>query len=748
MLGGCLPVVGEDGSIPSPPDMESSSWPIETDEDVIKTFEAADSFYSSFHGSRNDDDDDDKKREILKRPTILIHVRKDPNAPAPPPPPSYLENMPDPAQSPSMTMLSFYAFPPEGVDDPEDFAFMLRKVWKPFGALGRVYVAREGINAQMSVPTNVIENFMECCKSIPELGIHMENGINIDPKPLTLEEFETAGAPVNGKPAPPFKNLHVRVRNQVVADGLNRPLDWQKAGYDMPPLEWHEKLKEARAKREQPAGGDGVTAGKKDIPLILDCRNTYETAVGRFEGAEPLNTDSFRDSWDVLKARLADVPKDAPIMTYCTGGIRCVKVGAYLTQEMGFTNVSRLAGGIIAYDRTLAEKAKAEEPMFKGTNYVFDGRVGRQITDDGLAECITCGERTSLITNCKNDNCHIRMVQCEKCRTSFLGTCSDACKQRVLNSMMSPHRGLKIGTSGEKTKDFRTLHDYSAGHSTPPPSLFREIELNTQSHLSTGSHMVSGPTQGRLLTQLASMTRNGRVLELGTFTGYATACFLEGVAEAGEATGYEGTGDRNRGPFVLSFERDPRAFDLATSHLKIMSEYGVGEEGAEEACKLRGANGVVPEITDENVFFTYNGIAGCEIARVTDALAAVEEMAAGRGSIPTAPFDLVFVDADKTRLLDYIEACVSSDRVLKKGGMIVVDNVLWKGLVLEASRGRFSQSNDSSESDMDEAEMKKTRRARKLATIMHNFNSAIVKDKRVEVVVLPMRDGLSIIRKR
>ena len=124
------------------------------------------------------------------------------------------------------------------------------KKWKPFGALGRVYVANEGINAQMSIPTNVLDNFMACCRVVPELGEHMENGINIDPRPLTMEEFQSAGDPVNEKPAPPFRNLHVRVRSQIVSDGLDKSLDWQSAGYDMPPMEWHQKIKEARETKE------------------------------------------------------------------------------------------------------------------------------------------------------------------------------------------------------------------------------------------------------------------------------------------------------------------------------------------------------------------------------------------------------------------------------------------------------------------------------------------------------------------
>ena len=152
---------------------------------------------------------------------------------------------------------------------------------------------------------------------------------------------------------------------------------------------------------------------------------------------------------------------------------------------------------------------------------------------------------------------------------------------------------------------------------------------------------------------------------------------------------------------------------------------------------------VVPSIEDEVISLSYNGVAGCEVVRVTDALATVEEMAQGKGTLKPAPFDLVFVDADKTRLLEYVDACVSSDRVLKKGGLIVVDNVLWKGLVLEASTGDFSSLHADSED-----EERKSRRARKLASKMHLFNKEIVKDERVEVVVLPMRDGLSVIRKR
>jgi predicted sulfurtransferase len=575
------------------------TWSLESDDDVRLAFVRAEEFYREHRSSAT---------TMMKRPTLVLHVTKDPNASPPRSPPSYLRDMPDPLTSGTMTMLSFYSFPPGGIPDPEKCAELLRRRWRPFRALGRVYVATEGVNAQMAVPTNVLSAFLRCC-SIPSpsssddavvdddgdgelsnvLGRHVENGINVDPVPVDSAVFASD---------PPFRNLHVRVRAQIVADGLDAPLNWQGAGYDMPPLEWHRRLKEARDAARNDDDDGGASTPPPPLPIVLDCRNGYETQVGRFELAEPLGTENFRESWDVLRERLRDVPKDAPIMTYCTGGIRCVKVNAYLTQEMEFTNVSRLAGGVVAYDRILGEQLPDEEPMFKGVNFVFDGRMGRKITDDKLGTCHTCGEATNFITNCRNDNCHKRIVQCERCGDSFLGTCSEACKTRVVNAGMAPMRNHRIGPSGERGSsasaedggrvegtgdgaNYSSLDDYSSAHSTVQPPLLREIESNTRRLLPTGAHMVSGSMQGSLLTTLASVSREGRILEIGTFTGYATACFLLGAAQAGASLGASTVGTRyGGGPFVLSLERDRSALGLASAHLRAMTEYGIGEEGA------------------------------------------------------------------------------------------------------------------------------------------------------------------------
>lgn len=154
----------------------------------------------------------------------------------------------------------------------------------------------------------------------------------------------------------------------------------------------------------------------------------------------------------------------------------------------------------------------------------------------------------------------------------------------------------------------------------------------------------------------------------------------------------------------------------------------------------------VSAVEGDSIYFTYKK-AGCEIVRVTDALATVEAMANGIEHTTTSPFDIIFIDGDKTRFLDYVEACLCSNRVLKKGGYMVVDNVLWKGHVLDVSGVDVSQTTGIVGEEEGQLS-KKSRRARKLANTIHRFNSAIVQDARVEVVMLPIRDGLSIIKKK
>lgn len=320
--------------------------------------------------------------------------------------------IPDPTKSDTYSMVSFYRF--NNVPDPSDLAHKLEILWKPFLVVGRVYVAEEGVNAQLSLPTNVLSNFFEVCRKIP---IFEDQYFNVD-HTLTVEKFNELK---------PFKSLHIRVRNQALADGLAEKLDLTRSGIEISPLEWHNTIGNPKA-------------------VILDCRNSYESDVGKFQNATPLNTTYFRESWNALDDILRDTPKDTPIMTYCTGGIRCVKINAYLEQKMGYQNVGRLHGGIIAYARELEQQTTGTaayctstapasgggrniaDSKFNGVNYVFDNRVGARITSDVFTKCQFCLAACDSWVNCRNIYCQIpRIIQCGSCRLEFNGCCSEKC---------------------------------------------------------------------------------------------------------------------------------------------------------------------------------------------------------------------------------------------------------------------------------------------------------------------------------
>ncbi len=193
------------------------------------------------------------------------------------PPPDYnMQISADPLETESYTMVSFFSF--LRIADKNFTVAELNRIWSPFKALGRVYVADEGVNAQMAIPTNIFEDFKRATK---QNELFKESRFNTDPAISKQQYFDTK----------PFRSLHIRIRDQIVADGLDVELDWHKAGNELDPMEWHKALDDPNA-------------------IILDCRNTYETDVGIFQGAIPLNTTFFRESWvaldEVLKGRAKD----------------------------------------------------------------------------------------------------------------------------------------------------------------------------------------------------------------------------------------------------------------------------------------------------------------------------------------------------------------------------------------------------------------------------------------------------------
>ncbi|HQW24038.1 MAG TPA: rhodanese-related sulfurtransferase [Bacteroidia bacterium] len=283
------------------------------------------------------------------------------------------------------TTLSFYRYVIlENVNEMRD---MLYKEFEAFQVFGRIYVAREGINAQISVPTHNFEKFISQLYSHPEFA-------NVDLK-IAVED--------DGKS---FYKLIVRVRSKIVADGLADDT------FDVTNVGNHLNAKEFNEAMQQPE------------TIVVDLRNHYESEVGHFKGAILPDADTFRDELPMVVNLLKD-QKDKKILLYCTGGIRCEKASAYLKHE-GFEDVNQLNGGIIHYARQV--KAEGLESKFIGKNFVFDDRMGERITEEIISTCHQCGEPCDTHVNCANDDCHLLFIQCDKCAAKMNGCCTPTCK--------------------------------------------------------------------------------------------------------------------------------------------------------------------------------------------------------------------------------------------------------------------------------------------------------------------------------
>lgn len=256
------------------------------------------------------------------------------------------------------------------------------------GVLGRIYVAREGVNAQASVPK---ENFEDFVQFLNGTGFLKDIRINI-----AVED--------DGKS---FIKLAVKCREKIVADGLN------DATFDVTKRGKHIDAKEFNTLITDPN------------TVLVDMRNHYESEIGHFQGAITPDVDTFRDSLPVIEEML-EPNKDKNIVMYCTGGIRCEKASAYFKHK-GFENVHQLNGGIIEYTRQVNEEGL--ENKFIGKNFVFDKRMGERISNEVIAKCHQCDEPADTHTNCANEACHLLFIQCKSCAEKYDGCCCDECKQ-------------------------------------------------------------------------------------------------------------------------------------------------------------------------------------------------------------------------------------------------------------------------------------------------------------------------------
>ncbi len=274
------------------------------------------------------------------------------------------------------------------LENPQEHRDQLFRDWAGLNCFGRIYIAREGINAQMSIPEENFEAFQRSLLKYPIFE-------NI-PIKYAIED--------NGQS---FYKLTIKVRPKLVADGLDdNAFDVTNVGNHLNASEFHAL----------------VESGEH---IVVDMRNHYESEIGHFKGAICPEVDTFREEIDLVTEMLAH-QKDRKVLLYCTGGIRCEKASAYLKHQ-GFEDVNQLHGGILEYARQI--KQIGLESNFIGKNFVFDERLGESVNGQVISHCHQCGESCDVHTNCANEICHLLFIQCDNCAKNFQKCCSNECRE-------------------------------------------------------------------------------------------------------------------------------------------------------------------------------------------------------------------------------------------------------------------------------------------------------------------------------
>jgi len=308
--------------------------------------------------------------------------------------------------------ISFYRY--FIIENPQNFRDQIYQDWDDLNCFGRIYVAREGINAQMSVPESNYDVFLKTLEKYPIF--------NQIPVKFAIED--------NGKS---FYKLTIKLRPKLVADGLDdNAFDVTNVGRHLSAKEFH----------------DLVESGEH---VLVDMRNHYESEIGHFKGAICPETDTFRDEIKLVTEMLTN-QKDRKVLLYCTGGIRCEKASAYLKHH-GFTDVNQLHGGILEYARQI--KRLNLEPNFIGKNFVFDERLGESVNGQIISHCHQCGKLCDAHTNCANELCHLLFIQCPECAEKYEECCSVECRD-VKNASVSEKQLFRI----ENNRRFGNSHQY------------------------------------------------------------------------------------------------------------------------------------------------------------------------------------------------------------------------------------------------------------------------------------------------
>lgn len=301
-------------------------------------------------------------------------------------------------------VLSYYSF--FNIENP-GFEVERHKLYcAGLDILGRIYIADNGINGQVSIHSSEITSYLGWLK----------NNWNITKNNCKMQGYSEHA----------FAKIQIKLRQQLVA--IDKKINLKNRGKYLSPKQWVQALEE-----------------RNKNTILIDVRNNYESKVGHFRGAILPALDTFRKFPQYAKDLQEKYdPKTTKVLMYCTGGIRC-EIFSSLLQEEGFKSVFQLEGGVIQYGNEVGNK------YWEGNLFVFDDRLVVPISttpNNPISQCGFCGALSDIYYNCANSKCNELFLACTSCAAHNLGCCGSSCKNSGKN---------RIFKDNGRPKPFRKL---------------------------------------------------------------------------------------------------------------------------------------------------------------------------------------------------------------------------------------------------------------------------------------------------
>ena len=274
----------------------------------------------------------------------------------------------------------YYAFTP--LADPDAIRLWQRALCEKLGLRGRILISPDGINGTVGGELSAVKAYVKATREYPAF------------KKMDIKYSEGS--------AEDFPRLSVKVRPEIVSFGAPGELKVDEngvvgGGTHLRPEELHELVEKKKSEGEE--------------IVFFDGRNAFEAQIGRFKGAVVPDVSTTHDFIAELESGKYDDLKDKPVVTYCTGGVRCEVLSALMV-DRGFQEVYQMQGGIVRYGETYGDQG-----LWEGSLYVFDKRMHMEFTDDAavIGRCVRCEAPTSKFENCSNLACRELTLYCSDC---------------------------------------------------------------------------------------------------------------------------------------------------------------------------------------------------------------------------------------------------------------------------------------------------------------------------------------------